>query len=63
MRRQRVPFDWTVGDNVSADDKSLREKAEEAAEAYRAMGAGGLEMAALGMLPDGVDGSMLCVVS
>ena len=26
VRRQRVPFDWTVGANVTAHDKTLQER-------------------------------------
>ena len=61
MRRQRVPFDWTVGDNVSAEDKTLQERADELKEQYRAM-AGSKEVGALSMLPDNVE-SMVCTVS
>ena len=62
VRRQRVPFDWTVGDNVSADDKTLAERAEEMKAQYYAM-SGDKTACSLAMLPDGMEPSMACVVS
>ena len=61
VRRQRVPFDWTVGSNVSADDKSLAERVAEMREQYEASGTSG----GLMMLPDGTGGadpSVVCTV-
>ena len=60
-RRQRVPFDWTVGSNVAAADKSLQERVDEMRREYRAMSAD-KEMGTLSILPDGAD-STVCVVS
>ena len=62
VRRQRVPFDWTVGHNVAAEDKTLQEKAEEYRAQYRSM-AGNLEAGAVSMLPEGADASLLCAIS
>ena len=61
VRRQRVPFDWTVGGNVTAEDKSLAERVAEMREQYEATrddktGSG------LMMLPPGADPSLLCLL-
>ena len=59
VRRQRVPFDWTVGTNVSAEDKSLEERVAEMRAQYEASGTAG----GLAMLPPGADPtSMACAV-
>ena len=62
VRRQRVPFDWTVGRNVSADDKTLDERASEMRAQYRAMSSD-KEAAGLAMLPNGMDASTVCMIS
>ena len=66
VRRQRVPFDWTVGDNVGPADKSLEERAAEMRAEYLAMRGGDKESAALALLPPGVNDqqtSAACAVS
>lgn len=61
MPRQRVPFDWTVGDNVSADDKTLADRTAEMHAQYRSMS--GDKAGSMAMLPEGVDpSSALCVL-
>lgn len=67
VRRQRVPFDWTVeggsaGNRVSADDKTLDDRVAEMRAQYRAMSSD-KETSAANMIPEGVDPSILCVVS
>ena len=58
VRRQRVPFDWTVRpDSVSADDKSLAERVAEMRREYEAQRGDG---SGLAMLPAGADASMVC---
>ena len=61
VRRQRVPFDWTVGANVAPDDKSLAERAAELREQYEAM-RGDKMASGMAMLPPGADPSVACVV-
>ena len=63
VRRQRVPFDWTVGKNVTPHDKSLKEKVAEMRSQYAAMSGDGKETGALMMLPDGSDASVMCLIS
>ena len=65
VRRQRVPFDWTVGANVGADDKSLAERVAEMRQQYEAMRddkSSGGGHAGLAMLPAGADPSTVCVL-
>ena len=62
VRRQRVPFDWTVGDNVSKQDKSLEERVCEMRLQYKAMSAD-KEANALAMMPEGADASLVCQIS
>lgn len=59
VRRQRVPFEWTVGASVSADDKSLEERVAEMRQQYEAQRGDG---SGLAMLPSGADPSVVCSV-
>ena len=61
VRRQRTPFDWTVGANVAPDDKSLAERAAELREQYEAM-RGDKMASGMAMLPPGADPSVVCAV-
>ena len=61
VRRQRVPFDWTVGSNVGAEDKSLHERAAEMREQFETMRADKMA-SGVAMLPSGIDASAACTL-
>lgn len=50
--RQRVPFDWTVGDNVTSQDKTLQQRVEEMRQDYVVLAAS-KEASAMAVLPPG----------
>ena len=56
-----MPFDWTVGANVTPHDKSMEERAHEMRAQYLAMTAN-KDLTALALLPSGVDASAACAV-
>ena len=62
VRRQRVPFDWTVGKNITPNDKSLHEKVAEVRSQYAAMSGDDKQMGALMMMPEGSDASVMCSI-
>ena len=61
VRRQRVPFDWTVGSNVAVEDKSLHERAAEMRAQFEAMRSDQLA-SGVPMLPSGTDPSAVCTL-
>jgi len=61
VRRQRVPFDWTVGANVTAHDKTLQERVGEMHASYLAMRDDGPAGVMLQM-PEGSGVSEVCCV-
>jgi hypothetical protein len=61
VRRQRVPFDWTIGDNVAAEDKTVHERMAEFRAQYEAT-RHDKQGSAMAMLPSGTDPSAVCAV-
>ena len=62
MRRQRTPFDWTVGSNVTAEDKSLAERAAEYRAQFEAMRGSDKMASGVAMLPPGADATAVCAL-
>ena len=62
VRRQRTPFDWTIGSNVSAEDKSLAERAAEYRAQYEAMRGSDKMESGIAMLPPGADATQVCAL-
>ena len=61
VQRQRVPFDWTVGANVTAHDKTLQDRVGEMRASYRAM-KGEDPAGVLALMPEGSGASEVCCV-
>ena len=63
VRRQRVPFDWTVGANVGDEDKTLAERVAEMRAQYEAMRGDKSSAGSLAMLPLATtDASAVCIL-
>ena len=61
VRRQRVPFDWTVGSNITAHDKTLQDRVGEMRSSYLAMKDDG-PVGMMALMPEGSGASEACCV-